>query len=179
MADGQKLRPQDPWSWLPAAGTDITDMVSLTQRDFECEADTIFRTDPLVMSRNLTQAVVRQFYNPSTEMVWLARHDDTAAVVGYVWAERGQRAAWSDDEMVAVKIVHVDLSLSVRQRVTLCDQMIFLWENWARSIGVPIVCSTTMRGDQTGFLRLHQRRGYDVRGSIAYKRFSSEITLQV
>jgi len=30
-----------------------------------------------------------------------------------------------------------------------------------------------MRNDQQGFLKLHQRNGYDVRGSYAYKKLSA------
>lgn len=156
-------------------GTDVADLVSLTQEQFEREADTIFRTDPVIYAHNLTRAIVDQFYNPSTAMLWVAR-DQQARVLGYVWCERGQRAVWSSDEMVAVKIVHVDLTLPVRCRLRLCDEMITLWENWAASIGVPIVCSTTMRSDQEGFLRLHERRGYQRRGSICYKRLDATTT---
>jgi len=29
-----------------------------------------------------------------------------------------------------------------------------------------------MRHDQTAFLKLHQRQGYDIRGSFAYKKLS-------
>lgn len=174
----QRLRPQDLWTWRQAQGPDVQAMVELTQRDFQSEADSIFTTDPLVYSHNLTRAIVDQFYDPAVSSVWIA-HADSGPVVGYVWAERGQRAVWSRDEMVAIKIVHVDMNLPARQRLVLCDEMIFLWENWAASIGVPVICSTTMRGDQQGFLRLHQRRGYDVRGSIAYKRLATMATITI
>ena len=157
--------------WQRALGADVPDLVSLTQAQFELEADTIFQTDPVIYAHNLTRAVVDQFYDPASAFLWLNRSAG-GRVEAYVWAERGQRAVWSRDEMVAIKIVHVDLGLPVKQRVRLCDEMISLWENWTASIGVPIVCSTTMRGDQEGFLRLHQRRGYDRRGSICYRRIS-------
>jgi hypothetical protein len=157
------------WTWQPARGTDVDDLVGLTQAQFEREADEIFQTDPIVYAHNITRSVVDQFYNPGTAFLWVAR-DPVNRVLGYVWCERGQRAVWSADEMVAVKIVHVDLTLPARTRLRLCAEMITLWERWARSIGVPIVCSTTMRSDQEGFLRLHERQGYERRGSICYKR---------
>ena len=160
------------WTWQRALGQDVPDIVALTQTYFEGEADTIFRTDPIVYSHNVTRAVVDQFYDPATSMIWIARAD--TGVVAMVWCERGQRAVWSRDEMVAVKIIHVDMTLSVRTRVRLCDDMITLAENWAQSIQVPIICSTTMRGDQEGFLRLHERRGYDRRGSICYRRLTPQ-----
>lgn len=163
-------------NWLPAHGTDVPDIVALTQRHFECEADTIFTTDPTVLAHNVTLAVVDQFYNPHTACLWVARDQDR--LLGYVWAERGQRAVWSADEMVAIKIIHLDLSLSARERVRLIQDMLVIVENWASSIGVPIVCSTTMRGDQEGFLRLHERHGYERRGSICYKRLKPEFADQ-
>ena len=154
--------------WSRAWGTDVADIVALTQQHFESEADEIFQTDPTVFAHNVTRAVVDQFYNPSSAFIWCARQQPD--LVAWVWAERGQRAAWSQDEMVAIKIVHVDLTRPVRERLRLCEDMITLWENWAVSIGVPIICSTTMRGDQEGFLRLHERQGYIRRGSICYRR---------
>ena len=163
------------WQWQRATGEDVADMVNLTQAQFEREADSIFHTDPIIYAHNLTRTVVDQFYNPGTAFLWIARSSDRQ-VRGYVWAERGQRAVWSGDEMVAIKIVHVDLALSARDRVRLCDDMITLWENWTASIGVPVICSTTMRSDQEGFLRLHERRGYERRGSICYKRLDTTTT---
>lgn len=155
-------------TWRQALGADVPAMVALTQRDFEQEADQIFQTDPTVLAHNLTRAVVDQFYNPGTACLWI--HTQQDHLQGYVWAERGQRAVWSADEMVAVKIIHLDLNLAARERVRLIQGMLEIVENWTRSIGVPIICSTTMRGEQQGFLRLHERQGYERRGSICYKR---------
>jgi hypothetical protein len=66
----------------------------------------------------------------------------------------------------------VDMTLSARDRIRLVQEMIGLWEVWAVECGIPIVCSTTMRRSQDGFLKIHARLGYDVRGSIAYKRLT-------
>jgi len=72
--------------------------------------------------------------------------------------------------MISVRMAHVDLSLSARDRVRLIQDMINLWEGWAKIIKVPIICSTTMRNDQTAFLKLHSKNGYEVRCSYAYKK---------
>jgi hypothetical protein len=76
--------------------------------------------------------------------------------------------------MIVAKMAHVDLQLPVRQRLRLVTGMVLEWENWARQCSVPIVCSTTMRRDQSGFLELHRKLGYDVRGSFAYKRLEMQ-----
>ena len=157
------------YAWRPAHGQDVPDIVRMAQDHFESEIDQIFQPDPITYSRNITLAVVQQFYAPLTQLVSVARtgHDQ---LVAYTWAERNQRAAWSDDEMTVIKMAHVDMTQSSKLRVRLVTDMIDIWETWARAAGVPIICSTTMRGDQAAFLRIHSRRGYDVRGSYAYKK---------
>jgi hypothetical protein len=118
----------------------------------------------------VTTAVVQQFYIPHQELLMVARnqHDQLLA---YVWVVR-ETAPWSDEVMAATRMVHVDLALSTRHRIRLVQQMIGLWEVWARESGIAIVCSTTMRRDTAGFLRIHAAAGYDVRGSIAYRRLA-------
>jgi hypothetical protein len=156
------------WQWQPAHGQDVTDIVTMAVSGFESEVDGIFCPDHTAYARNVTQAIVTQFYNPHAELLLVARNT-LGALVAYVWVIR-ETAPWSDEVMAAVRMAHVDLALSAGKRIRLIEQMIGFWEVWAQESGIPIICSTTMRRDTQGFLRLHQRRGYDVRGSIAYKR---------
>jgi hypothetical protein len=51
--------------------------------------------------------------------------------------------------------------------------MMHLWEAFATLAQVNIICSTTMRKDQSSFLKLHEKHGYDVRGSYAYKKLNA------
>jgi hypothetical protein len=159
--------------WRPAHGGDVVAIVEMAVSGFEREIDTIFEPDHVAYSRNVTLAVIRQFYGPQAELFQVAYDQDRLAA--YTWAGRNERAPWSDDEMVVVRMAHVDLSLPIRTRVRLITDMIHLWEQWARLCQVPIVCSSTVRGDQAAFLRIHQRSGYDVRGSYAYKRLQKEM----
>ena len=161
------------WSWLPTTGQDIPHLVRMAQDHFETEIDLIFTPDPIAYSRNLTLATVAQFYNPATELLKVAKSHETGAILAYTWAIRNEKMPWSDEAMICAKMAHVDLSLPVRQRLRLITSMIVLWETWAQECGVPVVCSTTMRRDQSGFLELHRRLGYDVRGSFAYKRLDT------
>ena len=158
-------------TWTPASGPDVGDIVAIARTHFESEIDAIFTPDPIVYSRNLTRAVIEQFYNPGAEFLQVAR-DPSGAMIAYVWVIRGQRSPWSDEEMAMPRMVHLDLGLSVRQRVRIIQEMIRMWEAWAEANHIPIVCSTTMRRDREGFLRLHESAGYDVRGSFAYRRLS-------
>lgn len=160
------------YTWTPAHGTDVSDIVAMAESHFQQEIDTVFSPDPVAYSRNITFAVVNQFYLPGSEMIWVAR-DRAGKLLGYTWAKSSERAAWSDDLMVVVRMAHVDLALSIRDRLRLITDMMRMWEHFAISTNTPIVCSTTMRNDQQAFLKLHARNGYDVRGSYAYKRLSA------
>ena len=157
------------YTWRPAHGGDVAAIVAMAEHDFEREIDTIFEPDPVAYSRNITLAVINQFYLPMTELVSVAV-TPTGELLAYTWARRNERAPWSDDEMVVVRMAHLNLSLGARLRVRLVNDMIDLWEAFAAFGSVPIICSTTMRADQAAFLRIHSRRGYDVRGSYAYKK---------
>ena len=137
---------------------------------FQTEIDSVFTPDPVAYARNLMLATVQQFYNPGAELLTVAKDNTTNAIIAYVWVMRNQRAPWSDQEMATVRMVHVDLNLPMRDRLRLVQEMLLSWEQWARTYAIPIVCSTTMRRETAGFLKLHARHGYDVRGSYAYKR---------
>jgi hypothetical protein len=163
----------DPWRWRAAAGPDTESITAMAQSHFGLETDQIFVNDPIEYSRNVLLATVNQFYNPKKELLSVAVHEQTGQIIAYTWAMRGQYAPWSSEEMVAVRIAHVNLKLSQRGRIHLLAQMIRMWEVWAKACDIRIICSTTMRGDQTAFMHLHRDAGYSVRGSIAYKRLST------
>ena len=156
--------------WRKLSLADLPAVVALAQQHFEREVDQIFRTDPQVYEYNLALAMVNQVYNPYSVMLLGAWQDNQ--LLAYTWAVRGERAVWSNEEMVAVRMAHLDLDLSTRDRVRLLKEMMGFWAVWAAECSIPIICSTTMREDQRAFLRLHERMGYTVRGSIAYLRLA-------
>ena len=161
------------WSWVPVTGAEVPELVRMAQDYFETEIDQIFQPDPIAYSRNLLMASVQQFYQPGTQLLIAAKDINTNAILGYVWANSLEKTAWSDEAMISIRMVHLALTLPVRVRIRLICDMIAQWEAWAVQSGVAIVCSTTMRGDQSGFLELHRRCGYDVRGSFAFKRLNT------
>ena len=160
------------YNWRPAVGTDVQSIVSMAENHFQIEIDNIFTPEPVVYSHNVTLAIVNQFYNPLHSLFSVCV-DENNQLLAYTWACRGEKAPWSDNEMIVVRMAHVDLSLSTKLRIRLITNMLELWERFATYCQVPIICSTTMRKDQTAFLKLHQKHGYDVRGSYAYKRIST------
>lgn len=161
------------YNWTLATGTDVNEIVALSQEFFEQEIDSIFTPEPPVLSRNLLYAVTSQFYLPGTELVSVCRTADTQQLIAYNWAKSNDRAVWSDDPMVSVRMVHVNLTLPVRIRLRIIEDMMDQWEQFAYFTRHNIICSTTMRRDQAAFLKLHARRGYDIRGSYAYKNLTT------
>ena len=160
------------YTWAFATINDVKDIVDMAERHFQTEIDLIFTPQPVAYARNLTYALVNQHYTPGSDLVIVAKDDDHK-LLAYTWAKNNERSWWSDDLMVSVHMAHVDMTLSARQRVRLVNDMIDHWEHFATKFGTNIVSSTTMRHDQDGFLRLHERRGYSVRGSFAYKKLNT------
>lgn len=155
--------------WGPATGQDVDSIVTMAESHFQTEIDQIFNPDPICYARNVTLAIVNQFYLPTTSLVAIAKDDKK--LLAYTWMSV-ERAPWSDDNMATVRMAHVDLSLPVKSRIKLVQDMFIIWENFANMAKIPIICSTTMRNDQSGFLKLHEKQGYDVRGSYAYKKLT-------
>jgi hypothetical protein len=162
---------QDRWRWRAPTGADTQDIVDLALVCFGAETDSFFRNDPVEYGRNIMLATVSQFYNPLTELLMVAYDGDM--LLGYTWARRDERAAWSREEMVSIRMAHVRLDLTAKERITLLAQMLQMWELWARACKVNVIFSSTIRESQDPFLRLHERAGYTVRGSCAYKRLSN------
>jgi hypothetical protein len=160
------------YNWTVASGNDVGDIVKLAEQHFQNEIDTFFNPEPVTYSRNITLAVVHQFYLPSTTSLLIYR-DTNNKLIAYTWCDSQERAPWSDDHMVYVKMAHVDLSLTTKERIKVIKDMMTLWELFAISSNTPVICSTTMRKDQSAFLKLHERNGYTVRGSFAYKRLNT------
>jgi hypothetical protein len=158
------------YTWLPAGGGDIVPIMQIAQTHFQNEIDDIFVPDPVAYSRNVATAVINQFYTPGSELITVAKNNDSGVILAYLWTIRNQRAPWSDEEMSMTRMIHVDMTLSQRTRVRLVQDMIDIQEAWCRAYGIGIVCSTTMRHEQAGFLELHRRAGYSVRGSYCYRR---------
>jgi hypothetical protein len=158
------------YTWHPASGTDIQPIVIIAQTHFQNEIADIFEPDPVAYSRNVATAVVNQFYTPGSELLTVAKSQDTNVILAYLWTIRNQRAPWSDEEMSMTRMIHLDMTLPARTRVRLVQDMIDIQEAWCRAYGIGIVCSTTMRHEQAGFLELHRRAGYSVRGSYCYRR---------
>jgi len=159
------------YSWRPATGLDIKGIIDISY-PFLFEVEDIWTIDEIAFTRNLTLAVVNQFYAPTTELLSVAT-DINNKIVAYTWAKKGETAHWSNEEMLAIKLTHIAIDLSIKDKINLIKDMLNMWDAFATLAQVNIICSTTMRDSQSTFLKLHKRQGYIVRGSTAYKKLNA------
>ena len=156
------------WIWRQAAFADIPALVALAEQQFQLEIDQIFTPEPELYAYNLALAITHQIYNPAHEQLIVAVDKTNNNLLAYAWIGRGTTTPYSSDEIAEAKMAHVDLTLSTRQRLELLAQMLQHWITWARALDIPVLVSTSIRSEQTAFMRLHTRLGFVVRGSIGY-----------
>lgn len=151
---------------------DVEEIVELADMNFGDEVDGVLNRDRGVFRHRLTVACTEQLFNRGRELIAVCRGlgplDDR--LLGYCWFDRGGYTTYSNEEISNAKFHHVDLSLPVRLRVRLINEMIDQHILWANSCGVPVVCSTSIRAENDGFMRLHKKRGFIVNGSYAWIR---------
>jgi hypothetical protein len=168
----------DPWiahpgyNWRLAQTQDIQEILDIAETHFIHEIDQLIKTDRLYYAWQLDKAIVNQRHNLASEQITVACDNHTGEIKAYAWISRGQNMPYSQDELAEAKILHMDLSLSLRTRLSLTVQALINWENWARACAIPVLVSASIREDQKGFMRLHTKLGYTVRGSIGYKRLN-------
>jgi hypothetical protein len=167
-----KYAPQesDTWFWTLATLADRLDILALVQKHFQCEIDSVFTPDPALFLKNLGIGLINQEHNTLSEQIVVARNSESQKLLAWAWIVRGVHVTYAPEELADARFAHVDLELSQRTRITLLAQILQQWELWARCGMIPIISSSTVRSDQRAFLRLHEQAGYQVRGSITYKR---------
>ena len=152
---------------------DVEDVVAMAKDHFEGEVDQILRTDPQVMRKNVTLTATYQLFDKNREFLAVCREGDQ--LLGYCWYDRGGYTTYSTDEITNAKFHHVDLKLSPRLRVKLINQMIDQHILWANSCGIPVICSTSIRSEHDGFMRIHKKRGFQINGSYAWLKTADGI----
>ena len=59
----------DPWIWRQAAGDDVEDMAGMAEYYFQNEIDQFQTPNRRYYSKNLTLAIVNQYYEPQNCMI--------------------------------------------------------------------------------------------------------------
>ena len=162
---------------------DVDDIVELADSCFGKEADGILTRDRNVFRKNVTIASTVQLFDKGRELLAVCRNEDVSVagqdehgeffgnkLLAYCWFDRGGYSTYANEEISNAKFHHVDLTLPVRQRVKLINQMIDQHILWAKAWGIPVICSTSIRSEHDGFMKIHKKRGFTVNGSYAWIR---------
>lgn len=147
---------------------DVDGVVDLADGIYGVEADGILKRDRGVFRKNVTVAATYQLFDRTREFLAGCWEEDK--LLGYCWFDRGGYTTYSLEEISNAKFHHVDLNLPAKQRVRLLNQMIDQHILWAGHCGIPVICSTSIRGEHDGFMRIHAKRGFRVNGSYAWIR---------
>ena len=154
---------------------DVEDIVEMADSFFGHEADGILTRSRAVFRHRVTVACTEQLFNKGREFIAVCRSFEppehgAGDLLGFCWFDRGGYTTYSNEEISNAKFHHLDLSLPVRTRVKLVNQMIDQHILWAHTWGVPVVCSTSIRAEHDGFMKIHKKRGFSVNGSYAWIR---------
>ena len=164
---------------------DVDDIVEMADSIFGTEADGILTRDRNVFRKNVTVASTVQLFDKGREFLAVCRSTNIVDVgiakvredklLGYCWFDRGGYTTYANEEISNAKFHHVDLSLPAKTRVKMLNQMIDQHILWASSWNIPVICSTSIRTEHNGFMRIHQKRGFQVNGSYAWIRTENAI----
>ena len=161
---------------------DVEDMVELADSIYGVEADGILTRDRNVFRKNLTIATTVQLFDKGREFIAVCHKNEYSKefdtgipvvnkkLLGYCWFDRGGYTTYANDEISNAKFHHVDLSLSPRLRIKLINEMIDQHILWAANWNIPVICSTSIRGEHDAFMKIHKKRGFQVNGSYAWGR---------
>ena len=155
---------------------DVDDIVEMADSFFGAEADGIVTRSRAVFRHRVTVACTEQLFNKSREFIAVCRDtplvqldgNDQPRLLGFCWFDRGGYTTYSNEEISNAKFHHLDLSLPVRTRVRLVNEMIDQHILWAHTWSIPVVCSTSIRAEHDGFMKIHAKRGFTVNGSYAW-----------
>ena len=170
--DKYSITDADTWTWSTAQFVDVEHILDLMEQQYQAEIESVLTPSRTRMAYSLHKALLQQTFESNTVLITVAKDKTTAAVVAWAWIHRGGYAPYSVDEMAVAEFIHTQLSLSPRTKIKLVAQVLLEWEAWCMTNQIPVISSTSIRADQTAFMRLHERLGYSVRGSIAYKRIT-------
>jgi hypothetical protein len=159
----------DPWIWTRATAMDVPKIVQLVDQNYSQEIDSvIFKKNPTRLSYHLHKSILDISYGINNELINIATDPDTKKLLAWGWVTRGKYTVYADEEMAVAEFAHVDLSLSIRTKIKLIAQILEQWRSWCEINSIPVLCSTSIREDQAGFMRLHDQYGFVRRGSFAY-----------
>jgi len=168
--EAYKISDSDTWVWKPVVGPDIGDLLDMSKEQYEQDLAGQFKFDAHKSAQVMTIGVVNQLYNPTSELMCVARDRDTNQVLAWFWAKRGCYQEFSVEESSELRIIHARKDIANRSKIRLVAQSVLLFQQWGQQNKIPILVSATLRGEQAAFLRLLEASGFIIHGSYAFWR---------
>jgi hypothetical protein len=162
----------DAWEWIRAEVRHIPDIVKLAESHYQQEVEQLLTPNPTRLSYHLYKAVIEQTFHPGNTLVSVAVDKTTQRLLAWAWLERGKHTVYANEEMAVGEFIHTQLDLPVRTRMRLVGQTLDQWILWSQANAIPVLCSTSIRDDQSGFMRLHNAYDFVIKGSFAYKKIT-------
>ena len=163
---------RDTWTWRLAEPRDVMAITLMADQIYSDEISDIFTKNPARMAHHVHMAITDQTYDLSHQQIIVAIDKTTNALMAYAWITRGSYTPYAAEEMATAEFAHIDLSLPTASRVRIMAQILQQWQLWCQIYLIPVLVSTTIRADQTGFIRLHEAMGFKIRGSFAYLKIN-------
>lgn len=163
---------RDTWTWMRAEMQHIPDIVKLAESHYQAEVEQLLTPNPTRLSYHLYKAIIEQTFHPENTLVTVAIDKSTDRLLAWAWLERGKYTVYANDEMAVGEFIHTQLDLPLRARMRLVGQTLDQWILWSHANAIPVLCSTSIRDDQSGFMRLHNAYDFVIKGSFAYKKIT-------
>jgi hypothetical protein len=117
--EGYRISDDDSWQWLPVTGPDIADMLAMSRDQYEEDSAGQFKIDMHKSAQVLTVGVVNQLYQPTSELLCVARDKESKQVVAWFWAKRGCYQEFSSEESSELRVIHVRKDIANRHRTNI------------------------------------------------------------
>ena len=172
----ERFLPQarDTWTWRLAQLDDVDDIVSLAQQFYQKEIAQILTPTPRLFAFNLRRAIINQTHDLALEQVIVAVDQVSLEIVAWAWCQRGIYMPYAPEECAEAAFAHVRLDRTARERVRMTAQIIQQWILWCQFWHIPVLVSSSIRHEQTAFMRLHEQFGFSRVGSLAYIRITQD-----
>ena len=164
------IKDTDTYTWAPAVGTDVADIIELSNTHFTDESAGMLKVDLHRGAKLITESIVNQLYYPNSEFVIVARHKETNKLGAWAWSKRNCLMEYSSEETTELRMIHIDKTLPTRDKVALVGQAVSIWHMWAQMNKIPVMVSATLRSEQKAFLRILEALGFTLNGSYAFLR---------
>jgi hypothetical protein len=170
--DKYAVSDKDAWTWSKAGHTDVEDILDLVAENYQHEIFGFMEPNRPRMCYHIHKALLQQLFEQHSVLITQARDNTTNKLLAWAWLERGKYTVYAVEELATAEFAHVDLTLSQRNKVKLIAQILQQWITWCEAWQIPVLTSSSIRADQTAFMRLHEQYGFIIRGSVAYRKIT-------